>query len=243
MHHNQLPMEALMNNVSKTALLAFAIGLAACGESAVGPKSQAPSAPSSPAAVGGGSNATLTGFDTIRFSIVIDPARATYYNLGAGNSISFPAGSLCDPSKSTYGVGEWDKACTLATAPLTVNAIAWLDSTNHPHIDFNPSVRFVPSADPAGWVTISFTDYYASWMSSSAIGYCRNLSATCVDESKFDPTMTTVRDAITGRLTRRIKHFSGYNVFSGRDDDGGAGGSMSVSPSSVGSAKLPSRNP
>jgi hypothetical protein len=231
-----------MNKVTKPAVLALAIGLAACGESAVAPRSQAPSAPSSPAAVGGGSNATLTAFDTIRFSIVIDPARATYYNLGAGNSISFPAGSLCDPSKSTYGVGEWDKSCTLATAPLTVNAIAWLDGSNHPHIDFNPSVRFVPSSDPANWVTISFTDYYASWMSSSAIGYCRTVTSTCVDESKLDPTMATVRDPITGVLKRRIKHFSGYNVFSGRDGDDGSGSSMSVSPSSLGSAKVPGRN-
>jgi hypothetical protein len=234
-------MEALMNKVSKTALLAFAIGLAACGESAVAPRSQASSAPSAPSAVGGGSNATLTAFDTIRFSIVIDPSRATYYNLGAGNSITFPAGSLCDPTKSTYGVGEWDKPCTLATAPLTVNAIAWLDGTNHPHIDFNPSVRFVPTSDPLGWVKISFTDYYASWISSSAIGYCRTVTSQCVDESNSDPTMTTVRDPITGVLTRRIKHFSGYNVFSGRDDDG-SGSSMTVSPNRLGSAKIPTRN-
>jgi len=233
-----------MNKVSKTALLAFAIGLAACGESAVAPRSQAPSTPSAPSAVGGGSNATLTAFDTIRFSIVIDPSHATYYNLGAGNSITFPAGSLCDPSKSTYGVGEWDNPCTLATAPLTVNAIAWLDAGNHPHIDFNPSVRFVPTSNPLGWVTISFTDYYASWMSSSAIGYCRTINSTCVDESTFDPTMTTTRDPITGRLTRRIKHFSGYNVFSGRDGDGddGSGSSMSLRPGSVGSSKISGRN-
>jgi hypothetical protein len=41
--------------------------------------------------------------------------------------------------------------------------------------------------------------------------------------------MVTVKDPITGHLSRRIKHFSGYNVFSGRDDDdGGISSSFSV---------------
>jgi len=216
-----------MSKVTKIAILTLVAGLTACGESAIAPTTQATETTNTTTL---GSSASLSGWDTIRFNIVIDPARKTYYNLGAGNSITFPAGSLCDPTKSTYGVGEWDKPCTLAALPLTVNAKAWLDGAGHPHIDFNPSVRFVPSVNPLNWVMLSFTDYSASWLSSSAIGYCRVASQTsCMDESKDDLTMMTVKDPITGKLTRRIKHFSGYNVFSGRDgDDAGMGSSFSV---------------
>ncbi len=225
-----------MSKASKFALMAFAVALTACGESAVAPTKQATTNETTaynPATLG--SSASLSGWDTIRFNIVIDPSRQTYYNLGAGNGITFPAGSLCDPNKSSYGVGEWDKPCTLASQALTVNAKAWLDGYGHPHIDFNPAVRFVPSSNPMNWVMLSFTDYAASWLGSSAIGYCKDASDNnCKDESKDDPTMVTVKDPITGHLTRRIKHFSGYNVFSGRDD-GGDG--SDVSSMSVGVAK------
>jgi hypothetical protein len=74
----------------------------------------------------------LTGTDTLRFNITIDPSRTTYADLGYGNSITFPDHSLCDPNKSNYGVGEWDKPCTLAYWPVTVPVKAWLDATGHP---------------------------------------------------------------------------------------------------------------
>jgi hypothetical protein len=225
-------MEALMNNASKIALLAFAVGLAACGDSAVAPTNQATtSEPQSqalnPATLG--STASLSAWDTIRFNIVIDPSRKTYYNLGAGNLITFPARSLCDPYRSSYGVGQWDKPCQVASQPLTVTAKAWIDGYGHPHVDFSPSVRFVPSTNPTNWVMLSFTDYAASWLGSSVIGYCRDANdKNCKDEASDDPTMLTVKDPITGKLTRRIKHFSGYNVFSGRDDGGDLSSSFSV---------------
>ena len=69
---------------------------------------------------GGGATQALTPWDTIRFSITIDPSRQTVYYLGAGNSITFPAHSLCDRDQSSYGAGEWDKPCTQATSPVTV---------------------------------------------------------------------------------------------------------------------------
>lgn len=235
-----------MKIASKIALFAFAAGLAACSDSSVAPKSQAPTAA---AAITGGSTAALTSFDTLRFSFVIDPSRQTFYYLGAGNSIVFPKGSLCDPYKSTYGIGQWDRPCPLATQPLIENAKAWIDKYGHPRIDFSPSIRFVPSNDPTQWVVMSFTDFSASWNPMSSINYCVSASAAnCIDESKSDPSLATVKDPVTGQLTRRLKHFSGYNVFSGSgcDDptqctDDGSGGSMSRGV--VGVPGLPGRNP
>lgn len=206
-----------MNKATKTALVALAVGLAACGDNTVAPKSQAPAAT---AALTGGSTAALTGWDTLRFSFVIDPSRQTFYYLGAGNSIVFPKGSLCDPYNSSYGMGHWDDPCPVATRPLVENAKAWIDRHGHPRIDFSPSIRFVPSSIPTQWVVMSFTDFSASWNPIASINYCVSASANnCIDESKNDPSLATVKDPVTGMLTRRLKHFSGYNVFSGSGCD------------------------
>src|SRR5262245_51081848 len=120
MHDNdiQWPTEALMKQVSKIAFFAMAAGLAACSESPTAPMTEAPE--STVFVNGGGATMDLSATNVVRFSITIDPSRNTYYNLGAGNSLTFPAGSLCDPSRSSYGENEWDKPCTKATSPLTV---------------------------------------------------------------------------------------------------------------------------
>ena len=201
-----------MRKTTTAALLALATALAACSDSSVAPKRQAAQVQN---VQGGGASAALTGWDTLRFSFVIDPSRTISYPIGAGNNITFPAGSLCDPWRSTYGDGEWDKPCTVATAPVTINAKAWLDAAGHPRIDFTPGVRFVPTLNPLQWVTLSFTDYYAAYNLLSSINYCKTTSSGCVDESVIDPTLATIKDPTSGRLTRRVKHFSGYNVAAG----------------------------
>lgn len=206
-----------MRKEGKAALFVFAAVLAACGESAVAPRSAAPNLPASVKG-GGGSSAHLTSSDTLRFSITIDPSSQTNYDLGAGNSIVFPAHSLCDPTRSTYGDGEWDRPCPLATEPLTISVKAWTARNGHPQVDFSPSVRFVPSMDPAQWVVLSFADYQASLDPMFKILYCPKPQSGCKDESKKDPSLTTTRNPITGQITRRVKHFSGYNVAAGDVD-------------------------
>src|SRR6476620_4069488 len=106
-------MEALMNKAIKTVLTLTAMLAAGCSEGTVAPRGQSSEATIS----GGGSSAALTSVDTFRFSFVIDPSRTLSYSLGQGNQITFPAGSLCDPVTSSYGMGEWDKACPVATSP------------------------------------------------------------------------------------------------------------------------------
>jgi hypothetical protein len=170
---------------------------------------------------GGGSSAKATQTDTIRFSFVIDPSRSLIYDLGAGNALKFPAHTLCDPNKSSYGDDEWDKPCTLATSPLTESVKVWLDVHGHPQVDFSPDIRFVPTLDPTKYVSIQFADAAAAADPLYKILYCKKpkQNAQCIDESLIDPTLVTVRDPLTGHLERRIKHFSGYNVAAGRAMD------------------------
>jgi len=214
-----------MNTASKIALVALAGGLAACSDGVVAPRSEAPDTAS---VNGGGSRQSLTGSDTVKFSITIDPSRQTYYYLGDGNSLTFPAHSLCDPTKSSYGVGEWDKPCVQATVPVTVAVKAWLDRQGHARVDFSTHLRFVPSSNPAQWVNLTFGDLEASLDPFFNILYCPTTSSTCINEAKTDATLLTVHSPITGRITRRIKHFSGYNVAAGDDGEGGREASLSA---------------
>jgi hypothetical protein len=203
-----------MRKASKTALIGMVAGLAACSDGLVAPQNEAPAAEP---VNGGGSMQALTGSDTVRFSITIDPSRQTIYYLGAGNSLVFPAHSLCDPYKSSYGAGEWDKPCTVATSPATIGVQAWLDADGHTRVDFSMHVRFVPSSNPAQWVNLTFADLQASLDPMYNINYCQSISGGCVNEALTDPTLATVHNPLTGKITRRIKHFSGYNVAVGLD--------------------------
>jgi hypothetical protein len=201
----------MFNARSTTVLIALAAGLAACNDGAVAPRNQN----AQPTFVaGGGALATLTQTDTVRFSFTVNPTIAQSFFLGAGNSVRFPAGSVCDPS-SSYGTSEWDNACTPATAPITIQASAWLDSLGHPRVDFENHLRFVPSSDALQWVTLAFTDNAAAQNPSSDILYCTTAYSACVSELTGDATLVTVKNPVTGLVTRRIKHFSGYLMGSG----------------------------
>jgi hypothetical protein len=197
---------------STTVLIALVSGLAACNDGAVAPGNQTAHQPA--IVSGGGALATLTKTDTVRFSFTVNPAVSSSFFLGAGNSVRFPAGSICDPS-SSYGTTEWDNSCTPATAPITVNASAWLDAAGHPRVDFANHLRFVPTSNPLNWVTLAFTDLSAAQDPSSDILYCTSAYSACVSELSGDATLVTVKNPVTGLVTRRIKHFSGYLMGSG----------------------------
>jgi hypothetical protein len=207
-------MEAFVKNAIYSAVIALISLVAACGDRSVAPQSQ----PSDESAGVGGVTTQLTQSDTVRFTITINPHRSTHFYLGAGNSLNFPAASVCDPAVSTYGPSEWDNPCVAATRTIAENVTAWLDAGGHPQVDFSPSLRFVPTMLPTGWVTLTFGDLQASLDPMYNILYCSTPDAVCVDESLTDLSLVTTRDPVTGQLTRRIKHFSGYLV--GAGDDG-----------------------
>jgi len=193
---------------SKTVLIALVTGLAACNDGNVAPQNQGANVS------GGGALATLTQTDTVNFHFTITPDADRTIYIGAGNNLHIPAGSVCDPT-SSYGTSEWDNACTPASHPIQIDASAWLDANNHPRIDFATHLRFVPSTNPANWVTISFTDTIAAQDSTADILYCATSYSQCVSELTGDATLITVKNTVTGKVTRRIKHFSGYLLSTG----------------------------
>ncbi len=201
-----------MTKTGWAGLIAVAVLLGACSDGPVAPKSEASQVPE---VTGGGATESLTGWDTLRFVIPVDPNRNNQFWLGAGNTVNIPAHSLCNPVTSTYGATEWDKPCQMATSITSVWVKAWLDNTGHAHVDFTTPLRFVPTSDPAGWVMLTFTDHAASQNGAYNILYCKTPTSGCYNEAILDPTLATHRDPATGRVSRRVKHFSGYNVAAG----------------------------
>ena len=200
-----------MKQASRIALLALAV-LAACSDNATSPvtKSIAPTSAN-------GTQAPVT-HDTLIFAISINPKKLTVYNLGGGNELVFPANSLCDPS-SLYGPAYWDQPCAIAKKTLNISVKVWLNSSGNPQVDFTPSVRFVPTDNPAYWVILTFADAAAAANPMYNIDYCASPTSPCYDESTIDPSLATYHDPVTGKLTRRVKHFSGYNVAAGDYSD------------------------
>jgi hypothetical protein len=215
-----------MMTVRKAVLFAVVASLAACSENTMSPRLE--SSNEDAYIHRGGASQTLTAADTFRFQIEIDPKHNTTWDLGEGNSISFPRNSYCDPYKSTYGVGEWDKPCTVAKTAFKVNVTVWLEN-GHPRVDFEPGLRFVPSTNSREWVIMTFQDLEASLNPLFSVNYCPSINSRCYDESKLDPTVATMRDPKNGKVTRRIKHFSGYNVAAGEEGDSSSVAAISVS--------------
>jgi hypothetical protein len=135
------------------------------------------------------------------------------------HAVFFPAGSICDPSASgySYGVGSWDQSCTPLKKKISIHAVT-RTVDGKAAIDFTPSLRFVPSNNPARWVWLYMStpsaknEISAQGLDKYNILYAPTLGAAGIDESISDPTLRTYVDTRNGSSLRRIKHFSGYAV-------------------------------
>jgi len=193
---------------------------AACGEPASGPTAPRLS-PNAPV------------FDYTATSYVLGLTQQDFVVTSAGGSFSvgglytmnFPANSVCDPARSTYGATEWDKACDTLGDGQAVKIHAVLALTEGGlSIDFSPALRFSPSTS----VTISTgifaplikanRDYFAknpSALNPLAILYSSSLGAAGSSDYARDGSVVTNVDLTTGLIWRRVKHFSGYSMTTG----------------------------
>lgn len=187
--------------------LSLAVLVAGCGRDVAAPEATVAVDPQPHLALTDGS--TYTG----RF--VIGGSRPTVFSDGV-NSLYFPAGAVCDPATSSYGPGEWDKPCTTLTSDFTVTVTATVEH-GRMNIDFSPNVRFSPSKPV--WLVyrndaIKTTDAATRW----AIFYNPG-DGRLIDEGAVDRSMITYVDRTAGLASRRVKHFSGFNISLGVYDD------------------------
>lgn len=151
------------------------------------------------------------------YSFSYDPTKAQSFQLGMGHRLDVPANALCDVQKSSYGPGEWNKPCTLAKAPITIMVQPYLDADLNVRVEFSPQLRF----SPAQQVLLTIKDAANAANPQSVILYCAAKSAACVNEGATDPDLVTNHDLLAGTVSRRIKHFSGYNVAARWQNQGG----------------------
>jgi len=143
------------------------------------------------------------------------------FNLGP-HAIYFPANAICDPATSSYGPTEWDAPCDVLTGPIRFHAeIRELDGRSY--VDFSPAIRFVPTSDPANAVWLYMKTAALSADPDSALAALRRMSVRYspaigdvgINEALADPSLRTYVWLDGGIAFRRIKHFSGYNVYDG----------------------------
>lgn len=207
-------------NWKTVSTLVTMMAVAGCQESL-----SAPRGGSAPAAMilapAGGPQLSLGGkaqdSDDVEFTVT--PNGGTFV-LG-NHAIVFPARSICDPSVSSYGSDTWDDSCVALKGALRIHAkirTAKLGTW----VDFSPSLRFVPSKDSRQWVYMymySPSVIGASDISTFSILWTPAIGANGVNDAAGDETLRTYVDAKTGLTMRRIKHFSGYYLSSGRACD------------------------
>lgn len=165
----------------------------------------------------GGPQLDLSGGESENTSseFVVGPSGGVFFT--GNHAVVFPAGSICDPAKSSYGAGTWDQPCAALRTSIRVHAVVRTER-GRAWVDFSPALRFVPSTHASRWV----------WMymyAPAAVGardldrfnilYATSIGGEVIDETTTDPSLRTYVDTRAGIVHRRIKHFSGYTSSSG----------------------------
>lgn len=136
------------------------------------------------------------------------------FSLAGGHVVTFGSNAICNPLTSGYGPGSWDLPCSPASAPITITARSWTDADGHARVDFSPDLRFVPTSSAPSRVRLQLRDRSA-YDATAVLLYCPTIGA-CYDEGLVDASMKTKRDSNGIWVHRYVKHFSGYNVSTGR---------------------------
>jgi len=203
---------------------AVAVFAASCSDAVVEPtrSTEALSASTSPSLSRNHNNSSER---TVIGTIDLSPAGGTYH---VGDfDVVIPAGAVCDPRKTKYGVKHWDDDCSPAKGSVTVDVVARTQK-GQVSVDFQPDLRFRPSA---GWVRIETRAYrdllksdgvhqldlQSPYFNQFAIFYVPTGTSSGIDElrSTGDASMVTHVNLSTGVVWRRVKHFSGYLISSG----------------------------
>jgi hypothetical protein len=193
----------------------LAAGLAACSEGTTAPQGPTFDASEALFAKGGGSGGSGPGQSEGSRTFTIWPGSAVTEKFG-DHTLYIPANATCDPATSGYGAAFWDLPCARAKQPIQVTA-TWSTVNGSPAISFSPDLRFAPSRNGRDWPTLSLRDtktidpslyYTILWFDEQA--------GQWVDESQTDPTLKATTSERGNLVTRRLKHFSLYRIWSGR---------------------------
>lgn len=149
-----------------------------------------------------------------------------------GFILRYPAKAVCDPRTSGYGPDFWQAPCKTLNTPISITAKLWVEN-GRTHADFSPDIRFDPSKDVVMSVKnrdIKGETPSSDWQSSYGIWYSVRVGTErmYINDAEQNPELATVfetskRGRATGWATRKVWHFSGYYVRSGRVCDDSSG--------------------
>lgn len=207
----------LVRQIRWSILVALVAITAACADSSVAPMSN-----KSDVLPGGAPNMLIVvnrmAPDERSAEFTVDQSGG-YFRMGK-HGIVFPRNVICDPNRSDYGPSFWDEDCRTLRRPILIHA-ELRTQDGREWVDFTPQLRFKPSRNPSDWVWIyMLVGGAAQFDPSLNILWSPAIGVPGIDESLDDPSLRTYVKG--GYAYRRIKHFSGYNVTSGRtesDDD------------------------
>jgi len=139
--------------------------------------------------------------------------------------LRYDAHAVCNPANSGYGLEHWAKACETLRAPVVVIAHVWYED-GRALIEMNRDLRFDPSKSVV--LSTNVPDLRGQVLTDAlraqyAIGYTTMVDGQRVfmDDATWDPSLATVfgtrrNGRASGAISRRVLHFSGYYVRSGR---------------------------
>lgn len=172
----------------------------------------APTAPATPSAdVAAPMLAKSTGARSASKTEVftVDPTRTRVYRVGQ-NWLYIPAYSVCAEG-SGYGPTEWDKPCARETAPFELSISIGTNADGYPVAQISPELRFAPSDNPFRWVVLGLKMQGRLDPAGYGVLYQPSGSNVWINEAAQDPTLRAWRSR-GNVIARRLKHFSGYNV-------------------------------
>ena len=167
-----------------------------------------------------GGNPALRAYVVAQTVDLVIPVSGGQVNVFDVFSLHFPASAVCDPNaqdtQDGYTNAQWDAPCTPATTSIPIQATVKYSAGGKLYVDFQPALRFVPGVN----VTLStsvlaatvkaFDDagITAGW----SIAYSAAIDGTSIADALNDSSLRTKIHGASGKISRRIKHFSGYVI-------------------------------
>lgn len=183
----------------------------ACGDVIAPPRSDDASALTR---VGGPLSLARNGYvgPNAKYVDVTIPAKGGVVTVG-DFTVTFPANAVCNPRNSGYGAGTWDNPCHSLKKDYDLRAAYWVEH-GEPFVEFLADIRFNPEKNVI--LSVSLPGLKGSTDSKDILYWSRTgQTTTRVSESSTDESVRSFFDSVSGKLSRRIKHFSGYVVTSG----------------------------
>lgn len=137
-------------------------------------------------------------------------------------TLTWEENSVCERDNSGYGWDFFWKPCEAENEDVEMTARVWT-ADGRTYVDFYPDIRFSPDRN----VTLSAIrpelvgrSLTLSLMLKYSIYYTYRLGDTryFIDEAWFDPEQRTRFNTLTGEVSREIRHFSGFVIRTGVED-------------------------